>query len=108
MNPAQRNNNPINIEYAGQPGAKADGRFAQWPTPWEGWQGAHRQIEKDQTRGETIAQFIAKFAPPNENNTSAYLEFVCKELRVGPDAPLSSVSKYALAAVMAQMEGYYA
>jgi hypothetical protein len=56
----------------------------------------------------TFGQFIAKFAPPNENDTSEYLEFVCGQLKAGHDTPLASVSKYAIAGVMAQFEGYYA
>ncbi len=108
MNVAQRNNNPINLDFAGQAYAHPDGRFARFDAPWHGWDAAHAQVEKDQGRGETFRQFIAKFAPPNENNTSAYLEFVCGQLKVGKDAPLASVSKYAIAGVMAQYEGYYA
>jgi hypothetical protein len=108
MNDPQRNNNPINLDFAGQPNATAAGRFAHFDTPPHGWNAAHRQIDKDQSRGLTFGQFIGKFAPPRENNTSAYLLFVCDELHVTAEAQLSSVSKYAIAGVMAQYEGYYA
>ena len=33
MNAAQKNNNPINLDFAGQPGAVADGRFAKFDAP---------------------------------------------------------------------------
>lgn len=108
MNAPQRNNNPVNLEFAGQPSAVAEGRFARFDTPWHGWNAAHRQIGKDQVRGLTFAQFIGKFAPAVENDTSAYLQFICGQLKVTPGDLLSSVSKYAIAGVMAQYEGYYA
>ena len=116
MNIPQKCNNPVNIMIAA-PVGEATGVFrprddmhigyAQFPTPQAGWRAAHRQYDSDVKRGLTIRQYIFKFAPPNENNTNAYLDFVCKEMRVAPDALLSSVSKYALAGVQAAEEGYY-
>jgi hypothetical protein len=32
---------------------------------------------------------IAIFAPPTENNTNAYLEFVCNGLGLPPETPVS-------------------
>ena len=117
MNIPQKCNNPVNIMIA-QPVGEAtavfkprDGMtigYAEFPTPPAGWRAAHRQIEADQERGLTVSQFIGKFAPSNENNTSAYLAFVCKELHCTPSTALSALSKYALAGVMAAEEGYYA
>lgn len=109
MNRAQRNNNPVNLRAykpVGECTEVKDG-FAYFPSPFAGWRAAHRQIHTDQDRDLTIREFINKFAPPNENNTSQYLEFVCKEMCVGPEEKLRSVSKYALAGVMAAEEGYY-
>jgi len=115
MNRAQRNNNPVNLKFAGQNeaiGQDSDG-FAIFPTPMAGWRAAHAQIKLDQVRGLTLKQFIFKFAPPEENNTNAYLEFVMDHLQIEddpnptPDTKLFDISKYSLAGVMAQMEGYY-
>jgi len=107
MNVSQKNNNPVNLRFAGQHGAFQQDGFAAFPTPPEGWRAAHNQIRADQLRNETLSKFIFKFAPPNENNTNNYLEFVCDQLKVRPDTPLSEISVYALAGTMAQMEGYY-
>lgn len=81
--------------------------YCEFPTPEAGWRAAHRQIVLDQVRNLTLKQFIFKFAPPGENDTNEYLDFVISELHVPPDVPLSQLSKYALAGVMAKMEGYY-
>jgi hypothetical protein len=109
MNLSQKNNNPVNLRYKGQRESigKGEKDFALFSTPMAGWRAAHSQIALDITRGLTIREFIFKFAPPSENNTNAYLDFVCKELNVAPEEELSYVSKYALAGVMAKIEGYY-
>lgn len=108
MTKAQRNHNPVNLRFAGQKEAIGtdDDNFARFPTDPAGWRAAHAQIKLDQNRGLTIEKFIFKFAPPNENNTNAYLDFVLKEIRISGNVLLSNVSRYALAGVMAQYEGY--
>lgn len=109
MNRAQRNNNPGNLRFAGQKEAtgKDDKDFAVYPDAPAGFRGLHAQIALDERRGLTVAEFIAKYAPPNENDTSNYLEFVCEQLCIIPSTPLENVSKYAIAGVIAKMEGYY-
>lgn len=110
MNLPQRNNNPLNLKFAGQTESTGpdDKGFAIFPTPMAGWRAAHAQIKLDMSRGLTLKQFIFKFAPPNENDTNAYLQFICEKLGVYPDEYLSTISVFALAGVMAKMEGYYA
>lgn len=100
-----------------------DAGFAVFPTAPAGWRAADSQIDLDQQRSLTIAQFIRKFAPPTENDTENYLEFVTAELAVNPkyikelegggyaldpNTPIALLSDFALAAILAQMEGYYA
>ncbi len=115
MNRAQRNNNPLNLRFAHQHEASGqdDDGFAAFPFPAAGWRAAHAQIELDKKRGLTIEQFIDKFAPPNENDTRNYLEFILDELQI-EDSPLPTkdtklfdVSTYGLVGIMAKMEGYY-
>jgi len=110
MNRAQKNNNPVNLRYAGQYEATGqdDAGFAVFPTPTAGWRAAHAQIRLDQSRHLDLTQFINKFAPPEENDTRAYLKFVADELLLTSlKEPLEWISVYAMAGVMAQMEGYY-
>ena len=109
MTKCQRNNNPLNLRFANQKestGADEDG-FAVFPTAPAGWRAAVRQIKLDQGRGLTIRQFLWKFAPPSENDSLNYLNFMLKELSYVGDDLLEIVSPYALAGVMAKMEGYF-
>lgn len=66
-----------------------------------------RQIRLDQDRGDSIEKFIREYAPASENDTEAYIAHVCEALSLARDAPLSSVSPYAIAGVVAQWEGYF-
>jgi hypothetical protein len=109
MTRAQRNNNPVNLRYAGQTeatGRDGDG-FAVFLTPEAGWRAAHAQIDLDRGRNLTVKQFLHKFAPASENDTANYLKFVCLEMNCSPDEFLANLSRFALAGVMARMEGYY-
>lgn len=109
MNKSQANNNPLNLRYAHQTestGPTADG-FAYFENPMAGWRAAHAQIKLDQSRGITLARFITKFAPPSENDTEAYLKYVCIQLGVLEGTMLAAISPFALAGVMAAQEGYY-
>lgn len=109
MNRPQDTNNPGNLRYAKQRESTGPDKhgMAIFPTPWAGWRALHKQIELDQSRGLTLRAFISKYAPPNENDTSHYLEFVSKQLGFDKDTPLTLLSKYALGGVIAAMEGYY-
>jgi hypothetical protein len=75
-----RLNNPGNLLYAGQPGAvphtitAADGSthvFAEFQTLQQGQQALDNQIALDASRGLTIAQFTAKYAPAQDSNDPA-------------------------------------
>jgi hypothetical protein len=76
-----RNNNPGNLRFANQPGAtRGEGGFAKFNSPEEGIEALRRQVYLDtQSRGLTLSQFIAKYAPPNENNTSRYVTYVSQQ-----------------------------
>jgi hypothetical protein len=84
---AHKNNNPFNLKYAGQTGAtKAkSGGFAMFKTVKDGVRAGYRQIALDADRGHTVGTFLAKYAPPSENNTSAYLNFICTSMDITAD-----------------------
>ncbi|CAB4165340.1 hypothetical protein UFOVP833_50 [uncultured Caudovirales phage] len=46
-----------------------------------------------QNPGVTVAQAIAKWAPPNENATGAYIQRVAEETGINPGLPLAEVVK---------------
>ncbi|MGB4222669.1 MAG: hypothetical protein WBJ54_02510 [Syntrophorhabdus sp.] len=110
MNRPQKTHNPGNLRYAKQTEAigKDEWGMAIFPNDPAGWRALHAQIALDQSRGMTVRQFVAKYAPEVENNTSAYLQFVTKHMKCEPDEPLENLSRFALAGVIAVYEGYCA
>lgn len=91
---ATRNNNPGNLKYAGQAGAidKDSRGYAIFGSPESGWAALQRQIELDASREFSVREFIGKYAPSSENNTSGYLSFVTEGLGIGADEKLSSIT----------------
>ena len=117
MNIPQKYCNPVDLMLAAPVGeciaihkAKPEDKigYCEFSTHPAGWRAAHRQIEADQKRGKTVRQFLSVFAPKTENDTEKYIKFFCDEMRCKDSDLLSSFSKYAIAGVMAEMEGYYA
>jgi len=91
---ATKNNNPGNLRYVGQAGATGqDSRgFAIFTTPDAGMAALQHQIELDASRDLSVRQFINKYAPPSENDTSNYLSFITNGLGVGADDPLTDIT----------------
>ena len=109
MNRPQRNNNPVDLRFAKQTEANGKDKddFATYPDAFSGWRSAHAQLRKYARDGLTLRKMIFKFAPPKENNTNAYVDFVVSEMHVDPDILMKDLSPLALAGVMAAYEGYY-
>lgn len=102
---AGQNNNPGNLRFAGQPGAtQGAGGFAKFATPEAGYQALINQVQLDASRGETLSQYITKFAPPSENNTAQYIQQAASALGVSANTPLSQIDPNAMAAFQAQKE----
>lgn len=83
---AERNNNPGNLIYVGQRGASREaggGRFASFESPEDGVAALVRQLQLYGQRGtDTLETIMAKYAPPNENDTDAYIDTLAKRLGV--------------------------
>ena len=58
-----------------------------------GWEDLERQLALFAERGMTLEEAIYTFAPPNENDSVAYLRNVSKGLGVPPDMPMTVVLK---------------
>lgn len=98
---AYRNNNPGNLAYVGQAGATPGaGGFARFSSYQAGYAALENQISLDLNRGydvngnptTTLSELITSWAPPSENNTSAYIANVSAATGFDPNAPLSSLS----------------
>lgn len=91
-----RNRNPGNIIVAGWTqrqsgylGPEAEGRFARFDTMANGLVALMRLLQNYRGQGlTTVRGIINKWAPPVENDTSAYVLAVAKALNVGPDQEL--------------------
>lgn len=89
-----RNNNPGNLNFVGQSGATLEpgpnARFARFPTPEEGLEALRDQLCRYIYRDgvDTVAGIICKWAPPSENDTTAYIRGVAHSLGVEPDTRL--------------------
>lgn len=84
-----RNNNPGNIritkdKWQGLREEQTDGAFFQFIAPMWGYRALIRTLQNYRRRHDcqTIADFIRRWAPENENNTSGYIKRVCKEMQV--------------------------
>lgn len=92
-----RNNNPGNLNFAHQAGAVMEPktvtvivpRFAKFATMDDGIKALIHQLCLYFGRGNnTVAGIIGVWAPTNENNTSAYAEYVARRLGVGLNSKL--------------------
>ena len=102
---ARVNNNPGNLRYVGQAGAsQGEGGFARFPTPEAGYQALISQIQLDASRGLTLEEFINKYAPPIENDTSLYLRQMVSAVGASPTTPLKNINLDTLARAMAKKE----
>lgn len=109
----ERNNNPGNIEFAGQRGAHledpaGDGsqRFASFETSDDGLFALAKLLTgKNYAAGgkDTIREIITKFAPASENNTAEYIKTIVdamKGLGAGADTKLNLNDPKVLAGLM--------
>ncbi len=106
---AFKNNNPGNLEFAGQSGAILgdDGRFAKFETPEAGFSALIGQIGLDAGRGLTLEGYVNKFAPAggkDNNNPALYAANMAKALGVDPKTPLSQIDPQKLAQAQVQQE----
>jgi hypothetical protein len=107
-----RNNNPGNIDrrpgvnWQGMaPDQSADPRFIVFSAPEWGIRAIARVLRSYQQRGAvTIAQIISTWAPPGENDTTAYIASVSNEVGIPPNAPVSAANIPALIAAIVRHE----
>ncbi len=90
-----RNNNPGNLNYAGQRGAEKEGgpngRFAVFPSMIDGIAALYRQLKLYAGRGiDTISEIVKKYAPAaDNNNVGAYISSLMKATGKGANEALN-------------------
>ncbi|MGE0714479.1 MAG: structural protein [Alphaproteobacteria bacterium] len=88
-----RNNNPGNIDRTGtqwqgmSADQSGDRRFIVFEAPEWGIRAIARVLRsyRDRHGLKTVRGIISRWAPPNENPTHIYIQFVTDKLGVGPD-----------------------
>lgn len=109
-----RNCNPGNIRitkdrWQGLCPAQTDGEFFQFTEMKWGYRALIRTLQNYRRKHgcQTIADFISRWAPRTENNTSGYITCVCREMQV-PTSFVPDVddkgTMCALAAAISQVE----
>jgi len=88
-----RNNHPGNIrksatDWRGKVGD--DGAFVTFDSPVNGIRAMARILLNYQKNYglDTIRKLVSRWAPPNENDTTAYANFVASRAGVSPDAKI--------------------
>ena len=70
---------------------QTDAQFCQFESLEYGWRAAFYLLTRTyyhKYRLYTIRMIINKWAPPNENQTSKYIENVCRLTGIAPDEPI--------------------
>jgi hypothetical protein len=95
MTRGERNNNPCNIRHVagviwkGQSAVQTDDAFVQFDDVIYGFRAPARILASYDREGlQTLAEVIDRWAPPNENNSAAYVADVCSRCSVDADAPI--------------------
>lgn len=91
-----RNNNPgnlifTNINWTGKlpKEQNKDRRFEMFITPEYGIRAMIKDLKNDIEKGKnTVPALMTEYAPRFENNTDAYIQTVCKDLKVSATAKL--------------------
>ena len=112
MTRGQKNNNPLNIRkvagtvWKGQRTLQADREFVQFITVEWGIRAAFRLLETYRTKDTAVCiqDIITRWAPPSENNTSAYIKDVCRLTGFGGQERLTAAQLQKLVAAMARIE----
>lgn len=107
------NNNPGNLRFIGQPGAKlGKGGFARFSNPKAGYIALKSDIQAKQTgRSRTglqpsssLADLISKYAPPSENDTATYIRQIAGALGISPGTPIGQIDNERLSRAIAFKE----
>ena len=110
MSRGLRNCNPGNIRrgsflYKGEKAVSSDLEFRQFDSMAWGYRAMfvllHTYAVKHHCR--SLCDFIARYAPPSENNTEAYLRRVAFSTHLSPDEVISTTDCATMTAVVAAM-----
>lgn len=113
MTRAERNKNPLNIrkskdKFTGETDIQNDKEFKQFKSYVYGYRAALIIILKTYRIRygiKTVKGIINRWAPPKENDTEKYIEFVSYRSGISPDKELKTEDYPLIIEAMAKMEG---
>lgn len=105
------NNNPLNIRisktkpWKGEVRPSRDLEFAEFRSMAWGYRAAFKLLDNYRRLHDcrTLADFIERWAPPTENDTRAYIDFVAKRAEVDAEAILDTRDEVVMRKVVAAM-----
>lgn len=106
-----RNNNPGNIERSKikwngmSKDQSSDSRFIVFEYPQDGIRSMARVLQKYQSKYklDTIEKVINRWAPPSENNVTAYVNYVSKKSGISPKQKINLNDSNTLLLIMSAM-----
>lgn len=89
-----RDHNPGDLRHSPHSQHEGDlNGIGQIDTDADGWADLERQLQLYADRQMTLRAAIYAFAPPEENDSERYLQFICNGLGLSPDTPVSEALK---------------
>ena len=108
-----RNNNPLNIDKSSEPWEgkiipSGDSRFEQFISMAYGYRAAFINLRTSINKYgcDTLKKIIQRWAPSNENNTSAYIQTVCKLTGFNADTYINPYSETMMTSLVYAMSIY--
>ena len=99
-----RRNNPGNLRFADQPGAKNNGGFAEFPNVFLGFRALILQVQSYQDKNHTIRTMLERYSPPSENDTEHLISEMTKRLGCYWDTYTWSIDTITLAQDITRQE----
>lgn len=105
------NNNPLNIRisktkpWKGEVRPSRDLEFAEFRSMAWGYRAAFKLLDNYRRLHDcrTLADFIERWAPPTENDTAAYIDFVATRAEIEATATLDTRDEMVMRKVVAAM-----
>jgi len=95
-----------NFHLPGSSGFQSFGSYQEGRSALERQLELYKSGKSAHTKGtETLAQATSIYAPPSENNTQNYINFVSKQLGVSANTPISQIDTKKWADAIEKMEG---
>lgn len=105
-----RNNNPLNIRigntWLGERQNPTDPAFEEFVSIEYGYRAAFLILRRyiRRYKRQTIAAIISTWAPPSENATQRYIDFVANKMGIAPDVQILFEDKETMTQLVAAMQ----